>query len=537
MLGKVVRGSISDGIDIKLFPGNVIEDVRVGQFLTIEGKKKLYLSLITDIKYESNNPKLLTDAVDVYEEIDEVILDGTGIYGIVNVSPSIEIDKEYGIPLTVKSIPSYGSMTRYASSEDIKKVFGEPNDINFVIGTPPDMDIPVCINLKKLVERSTGIFGRAGTGKTFLTRLLLAGIIKSNQAVNLIFDAHNEYGHGGKDEERGKVKGLVHLFGKSKVKVFTMDPRSSANRKASYDGEIVISFDQIEDEDIMLLGSELNLNNTAHECIYLLQKKFGHKNWLSEFLKIQESEIDEDFAKGIGAHRGALQALRRKLQRIERLPFMRETAPDVISQIMNCLKQDIHVVIEFGQVETLGYMLVTNIITRKIHERYVEEVERALGSDQKLPKPLVITLEEAHRFLDPSISKDTIMGKIAREMRKYNVVLLIVDQRTSQIDKEIMSQIGTKITCRLEDDSDISSFLSGVNNASRLRNILASLDQKEQALLIGYAVPMPVVINTRKYDERFYKEVSTFADDDEILNKPFEEELKEKGYDQLFPEF
>ena len=40
---------------------------------------------------------------------------------------------------------------------------------------------------------------------------------------------------------------------------------------------------------------------------------------------------------------------------------------------------------------------------------------------------------------------------------------------------------------------------------ANLRSILASLDSKKQALLLGHAVAMPVVIQTREYDEEFYK--------------------------------
>jgi hypothetical protein len=38
-----------------------------------------------------------------------------------------------------------------------------------------------------------------------------------------------------------------------------------------------------------------------------------------------------------------------------------------------------------------------------------------------------------------------------------------------------------------------------------LRSILASLDSKKQALLLGHALTMPVVIQTREYDEKFYQ--------------------------------
>jgi len=90
-------------------------------------------------------------------------------------------------------------------------------------------------------------------------------------------------------------------------------------------------------------------------------------------------------------------------------------------------------------------------------------------------------------------------------MRKYYVSLLIVDQRPSGIDEEIISQIGTKIVALLNDEKDIQAILTGVSNASGLRSILATLDTKKQVLAIGHAVPMPVVIRTREYDETFYK--------------------------------
>ncbi len=69
---------------------------------------------------------------------------------------------------------------------------------NFHIGAPLDMEnVKVTLNLERLVERSSGVFGKSGTGKTFLSRLLLAGVIRDSVAVNLIFDMHNEYGWAG----------------------------------------------------------------------------------------------------------------------------------------------------------------------------------------------------------------------------------------------------------------------------------------------------------------------------------------------------
>jgi DNA helicase HerA-like ATPase len=168
-------------------------------------------------------------------------------------------------------------------------------------------------------------------------------------------------------------------------------------------------------------------------------------------------------------------------------------------------------------------MLVTNMLTRRIHKLYVNKAEQYLQSKQESdrPYPLIITIEEAHRFLDPAIAKSTIFGTIAREMRKFFVTLLIVDQRPSGIDNEIMSQIGTRITALINDEKDIDAIFTGVSGAQGLKSVLAKLDSKQQALVLGHAVPMPVVVRTRPYDQKFYEEIGDpdwgTKSDEEIL--------------------
>ncbi|MCF7899389.1 ATP-binding protein, partial [Candidatus Babeliales bacterium] len=189
------------------------------------------------------------------------------------------------------------------------------------------------------------------------------------------------------------------------------------------------------------------------------------------------------------------------------------------------LDKNINVVLEFGNnTSVLCYLLVANIITRRIHDVYIAKTEKFLASQNKSdePKKLMITIEEAHKFLNTQTARQTIFGVIAREMRKYYVSLLIVDQRPSSIDAEILSQIGTKIVALLNDEKDIQAVLTGVNNSSGLRSILSTLDTKKQALVMGHAVRMPVVIKTRDYDEKFYKDMGAFIKIQDI-NKVIEQ--------------
>ena len=55
-------------------------------------------------------------------------------------------------------------------------------------------------------------------------------------------------------------------------------------------------------------------------------------------------------------------------------------------------------------------------------------------------------------------------------------------------------------------------MLTGISGAQSLRSVLASLDSKQQALLMGHAVPMPVVVQSRTYDDdAFRKSMGEFG--------------------------
>jgi hypothetical protein len=321
---------------------------------------------------------------------------------------------------------------------------------------------------------------------------------------------HSEYGLQARTESSGSfVKGLKTLF-PHKVVLFSLDPESTRRRGTSPDVEIVIGFDSINVDDILSLQEELNLHATACEVAFLLAAHFK-KEWLVTLF--QNGHRITEFAQSIGAHPESIAALYRKLKRLENLPFISKepTKPgsSIVDQMVDYLQKGFSIIVEFGNfTQTFVYLLIANIITRRIHRLYIELTEKFLGNPHlKEPQKLMICIEEAHKFLNPNAARQTIFGTIAREMRKYYVSLLIVDQRPSSIDEEILSQIGTKIIAQLHDEKDINAVLSGIANASGLKTILTTLDSKQQALVLGYAITMPVVIQTRAYNELFYEQI------------------------------
>lgn len=536
-LGIVVAGSLSRGLAVKLDRSAVVEGMAVGRYVVIRGQTgRRFFSIITDVALDSTNPAIEKSPPDTTDEFLSRVYQGTSTFGRLDVSPMLVLDppgeaddgREAGVePRPVKTVPAHFSPVYEATEEDVDRVFGAEGEGHFYVGTPLDMEnVRVHLDLQRLVERSSGVFGKSGTGKTFLTRTLLAGIIKQRTAVNLIFDMHNEYGWETQGEGY-RVKGLRQLFPGGQVSVMTLDPESSQRRKSKVDFTVRIGYNQIEPEDVEMLGGLMGLTETQVGALFYLRRRLGNA-WIEKLLAEGEAddasegptELDTLLEEG-KLHGGTLGAIQRRLGLFRRFDFLVPRAhEDVVGKIMEYLDREVNVVLEFGRYGSHleAYILVANYLTRRIHERYVKRKEAALGNQAAEPKALVITIEEAHKFLDPAIARQTIFGTIARELRKYNVTLLVVDQRPSGIDEEVMSQIGTRVTALLDNEADIRAVLTGVSGASELRQVLARLDTRQQALILGHAVPMPVVVQARPYGPELYAEVG-YVDDEALKTR------------------
>ncbi|MGA9399039.1 MAG: ATP-binding protein, partial [Anaerolineaceae bacterium] len=380
------------------------------------------------------------------------------------------------------------------------------------------------IDLSKFIRRSSGIFGATGTGKSFLTRIILSGLIKARLASLLIFDMHNEYGlddiasdtHDSIPGLRGKFPTDVRIVGLG---------RGATIRGNAPDFNLEFAESDIQSEDIELLTRELNLKETTPATLDALIACFGKDRWFTEFKALSPgSTILNDEGKRIPAPDSvetwalnnnvntlAASSLHNKMSRLFHLSYIvQQPAANGLNEIIKALENRQNIVLSFSEHETdLDYLLVSNLLTRRIREKWVELTNTHRSHPEKAaePHPLVIVLEEAHKLLNREMAGQTTFNTIARELRKYGVTLLVIDQRPSQIYDEVMSQLGSRICGWLGDDDDIHAVLSGLAGRDALRGMLARLQPREEVILLGWGVPMPLIIRSRRYDSQFWKEL------------------------------
>jgi DNA helicase HerA-like ATPase len=232
------------------------------------------------------------------------------------------------------------------------------------------------------------------------------------------------------------------------------------------------------------------------------------------------------WASSNGVNTTAAEALHDKLRRLFNKPYIVEKpAADSVRYIIDSLENGQHIVLSFGEHESdLDYLLVSNLLTRKIREAWEHKTNMFRSHGGMEPRQLIIVVEEAHKLLNREMAAQTTFATIARELRKYYVTLLIVDQRPSQIYDEVMSQLGTRISGWLGDEDDIHAVLSGLAGREALRGMLARLQPKEEVLLLGWGVPMPLPVRSRRYDDDFWRELMKGG------KRSRDESLKELGF-------
>jgi uncharacterized protein len=542
-IGYVVGGGLKESLRVRLTVPP--QEVQEGAFVVLESGDWLFYGLVTDLQLGATDPRFADEQSEMRLPPNMArLLHGQTLYTNLEVLPALMMERgpeldspehqtwrdeiDAGIrptprPLPVKTIPPHHVPVRLAGSGDIGEIFGKEEGAgNFVVGYTREQEHPVCINLDKLVQRSSGIFGATGTGKSFLTRILLAGLIHHSTASMLVFDMHNEYGFDDTASDTGEqVIGLKTRFS-SLVRLVGLG-QGSLIRGRPPDFNLEISMADIQPEDIELLSRELNLKETTPTTLDALVASFGRDEWFIKFRGMRNGAVVVDesgkkipavdsvaaWANSNGVNVMAAEGLHSKLNRVFRLPYVVEKpASDSVGEIIRSLEAGKHVILSFGKHESdLDYLLVTNLLSRRIRRAWEQRTNDYRTSGEDEPRPLVIVLEEAHKLLNREMAAQTTFSTIARELRKYYVTLLIVDQRPSQIYDEVMSQLGTRISAWLGDEDDIHAVLSGLSGRQALRGMLARLQPKEEVLLLGWGVPMPLPIRSRRYDRRFWDEL------------------------------
>ena len=501
MIGKITGGSIGS------LTATLSKMTDLGSFVVIRDGARKFWGTITELSHPQ-----------VPVELAAMELTGS------RFQPEAAIDLKRmstgnDDPQPVKQLPSLGSEVHQAGQKDIEMLFGPTTPPNWVLGyMGGGHSLP--INLERLTQRPLCVLGATGTGKSYTVKVLLTGMIQHGVGGNLIFDFHGEY------------TVLKDMF-PSKVRLVTLGSGFNGDRQPDYNLEI--SPQEITPRDILNMSSLLNLTDNAYLVLQAAVSFFGDR-WFSSFNSLSPHNQEDENKKPLPGsltffsnvnhlHPASVRSTWSKLQPVANKGYIHQNK--AVSNMIDSLENGKTVIVNFGRYETdMDLILVSNVLSRLIRSRWVEMTnEFRSGKRAQAPTPLTIWLEEAHKLLNPEVARQTTFGILAREMRKFGVTLAVIDQRPSEIDPDVMSQMGTRISGWLGDASDIRGTLAGISDRG-LSEQLARLAPKQEAVIMGWGVPIPVTVKVRD----FYKLKDEIQKNSFTKNQTAEESITELGF-------
>jgi hypothetical protein len=433
----------------------------------------------------------------------------------------------------VGNYPGLDDPVHFTTPEQLRAVYPAPGDAHLRLGRlAAAEDVPVCLDANRLVVRHGAIVGSTGSGKTSATAALLQGFIRGGwRAANIVvIDPHGEYSDAleasasvrsvlGEDESALRVPywalgadEILRAFAGSTGGKTTIDRFrelvAQARRRFASDATwleldpIAVTEDTPIPFDLRSVWLDLETENRqtlitpgdpSTECL----ETPGDARRLRPPVFTPYGPGGAPPQKGPyhGVHGTIPELLRLGLSN-PRLAFLQEPSGDpdgedpLLDVVGEWIGQDKPVsVLDFSGVPDGAADLAIGVVLNLLFEVAIRSETDGIGR----PSPVLVVLEEAHRYLGEGASSLTrhSANKIAREGRKYGVGLLLVTQRPSELPDTALAQCGTLIALRLSNQSDQGTIRAALpDTVSGLAAVLPSLRTGE-AIVSGEAVVVP----------------------------------------------
>ncbi|MEM2147573.1 MAG: ATP-binding protein [Candidatus Bathyarchaeia archaeon] len=325
-----------------------------------------------------------------------------------------------------------------------------------------------------------GMFGMTGSGKTNTELILNAQLIdNSPKTVALIFDFAGQLLEG---------KGITPQKGLKDHPLFPTKLQYYSPR----DGKMTVGLYTITPDKLAMLFPDIG--SPQKRLAKKLYEKLG-KAWIE---KTRESYILEGHA-GVGRlanykMKHVIEALMLKLSSLSGELFPASDYNFIDNVVQNICK-GISCLVDISGIGSEEQNRITCLTAAAVANHYKRMWEENYEDWRKLPT-LLITLEEAHEFLDPNKPK-TVFSDIALTYRKYRVGLNAVTPRPSRINFDVFAELWTKIIMKTELRRDRAYLTESTPYMEYSDTEIKMLDVGEALLIsepkIKFAVPIKVV--------------------------------------------
>ncbi len=404
----------------------------------------------------------------------------------------------HGFRRGVTRYPVPGALVYPSSTRDLEQVYSSDGRASITIGKVfPTKDIRAGLYIDAMLGKHFALLGSTGTGKSTSAALILHRICEAAPQGHIVMiDPHGEYSAAFRTtgqildvsnlqmpywlmnfEEHCEV--LLNSSGNERqididILAKCLLQARSRNRLAQTMGKITV------DSPIPYLLSDLS--NILQDEMGKLDKATSSAPYMRIKGKLEELKTDPRYQFMFSGM------------------LVGDTMVDFISKVFRMPGNGRPIsIIDVSGVPSDITSTVVAVLSRLVFDFAI------WGRDERTP-PVLLVCEEAHRYVPNEKNADgssvaKILSRIAKEGRKYGISLGLITQRPSDLAEGVLSQCGTIIAMRLNNDRDQAFVKAAMPEGARgFLDTIPALRNRE-CIICGEGVSIPIRVTFDNLEE------------------------------------
>jgi DNA helicase HerA-like ATPase len=395
----------------------------------------------------------------------------------------------HGFRRGVTRYPIPGALVYPATSNDLRQIYASDGRSSIQVGTVfPTRDIRAGLYIDALLGKHFALLGSTGTGKSTSAALILHKICESAPQGHIVMiDPHGEYAAAFRNT------GVIFDTSNLHLPYWLMNFEEHCEVLLTSHGEAR----QIDGDILAKCLLQARMKNRMAEGMGKITVDSPIPYLLSDLSSILSNEMGK-LDKGTNSI--PYMRIKTKLDELKgdpRYQFMfsgvliGDTMAEFITKIFRlpALGKPISI-IDVSGVPSEVTSTVVAVLGRLIFDF-------AIWARDEETRPVLLVCEEAHRYVPNERNADgssvgRILSRIAKEGRKYGVSLGLITQRPSDLAEGVLSQCGTIISMRLNNDRDQAFVKAAMPEGARgFLDSIPALRNRE-CIICGEGVSVPI---------------------------------------------
>ena len=417
----------------------------------------------------------------------------------------------HGFRRGVTRYPIPGALIYPATTADLRQIYASDGRSNIQVGTVyPTKDIRAGLYVDAMLGKHFALLGSTGTGKSTSAALILHRICDAAPDGHiLMIDPHGEYSAAFRNT------GLILDVSNLQMPYWLMNFEEHCEVLLTSSGN-----DRQTDQDIL---AKCLLRSRTKNRLAETMGKITVDSPIPYLLSDLANEIQNEMGKLDKATNTApYMRIKTKLDELKadpRYQFMfsgmlvGDTMGEFLAKIfrMPSAGKPISIVDVSGVPSDITSTVVA-VLSRLVFDF-------AIWGREEKTRPILLVCEEAHRYVPSEKNADgssvgKILSRIAKEGRKYGISLGLITQRPSDLAEGVLSQCGTILSMRLNNERDQAFVKAAMPEGARgFLDSIPALRNRECIICgEGVAIPMRVSFDNLEEQKRPASEDPSFVD-------------------------